>query len=50
MVYFKIAIFLLCSLPRHKISNTVKGFAFVEYSLAEEAQKAVEVIGTRLLS
>ena len=50
MVYFKITISLFCSLPRHKISNTIKGFAFVEYSSAEEAQKAVEVMSTRHLS
>ena len=47
MVCFKITIMLLCSLPRHKISNTIKGFAFVEYSSAEEAQRAVEVMNTR---
>lgn len=32
------------SLPRHKISNAIKGFAFIEYSSSEEAEKALEVI------
>lgn len=30
------------SLPRHKLSSAVKGFAFIEFSSSEEAEKAVQ--------
>ena len=36
-------VFVLFSLPRHKISNVIKGFAFIEFSSSEEAEKALEV-------
>ena len=31
------------SLPKHKVSGQVKGFAFIEYSTTEEAKAALEV-------
>ena len=34
------------SLPRHKLSSAVKGFAFIEFSSSEEAEKAVQVSNT----
>lgn len=34
---------LTCSLPKHKTSGKNKGFAFVEFTAADEARKAVEV-------
>ena len=33
----------LSSIPRHKVSGQIKGFAFIEYSTPEEAKAAVEV-------
>ena len=45
MFFFFIVTFLhlSCSLPKHKVSGQVKGFAFIEYSTAEEAKAALEV-------
>ena len=34
------------SLPRHKVSGAIKGFAFVEFSTQQEAETAVEVSAT----
>lgn len=34
---------LYCSLPKFKHNNQLKGFAFIEFSTAEEAQKACQV-------
>ncbi|XP_019854798.1 PREDICTED: la protein homolog isoform X2 [Amphimedon queenslandica] len=32
------------SLPRHKVSNAIKGFAFIEFATSEEAEKALEFL------
>ena len=34
---------VVCSLPRHKPSGTIKGFSFIEFTTTEEAAAALEV-------
>jgi La-related protein 7 len=41
-VFKSFGIVTYISLPRHKTSNAPKGFAFIEFSSSEEAQKAVQ--------
>ena len=39
-----------CSLPKHKVSGQIKGFAFIEYSTEKEAKAALEVSTSSLIT
>ena len=47
-IYYYCILFKLCSsslisLPKHKVSGDIKGFAFVEFSTEDETRTALEV-------